>query len=676
MRKVGFNFVIVAATILLFAVVGVLVAVSSASLMEREARHTVENVVEATVQRIDRVLSDVETAVANSVWVIQEHLDDADYMYRIVRQLVANNDFIVGSAIAFRENFYAAHGLQFSPYAWKNQQGVIETKQLGTATYRYHEMEWFKVPFASARPRWCEPYFDDGGGEVMMCTFSMPVLDAQKRVVAIVTSDISLANLTRHVAKIRPYADSYAVLSSKEGKPLVPRPAGVDEAQKMVAMSRTTSNGWTMTLNCPMANILDGSRRMVLRMLIFGAIGLALLFGIAWFFMRRLERQEADAARMHSELSIATDIQMGMLNHDFPPFLHAALRPAREVGGDFYDFFEHGDRLYFAIGDVSGKGVPAALITFTAASTFRMAADLELSAGELASRVNSQLAHNNESCMFMTFFVGIYNRRTGMLECCNAGHNPPVLIAADGKASFVEGMRNMAMGAIDGFPYVSERWALKPGERLVLYTDGITEAERIDHEQYGDQRLLDLCERHASDGGEALVASAFEAVREFAGEAEQFDDQTMLELDFNIANSLVVETGVDGKETSTEGMQKVAAFVEENLGRSGCSADVLAKMMIATDEIVANVFSYSNSPDLRVDFSCEGHPAVVRLVFSDSGKPYNPLEHSDPDINASLEDRPIGGLGILIVKNLADEVRYCREDNRNILSITCSLVKL
>lgn len=663
MKKRYLNFAIIITTTFLFLLVGLIVANSTARMMENEVRKTVRTIVDATVERIDGMMSDVETAVGNSVWIVNEHMGEPDYMYRVTRQLVVNNNFIVGSAIAFRENFFAAKGLWFSPYSWQDREGKIESKQLGSETYRYHEMEWYRVASETVKPHWSEPYFDKGGGEVMMCTYSKPVVDAAGKVVAVITSDVSLERLRRHVETIHPYTNSYAVLVSAKGSPLAcGRSLNDLTREAMVAMSGKARNGWEITLNCPVANIISDSRRLVSRIMLFSVLGLSLIFALAWFFTKRLELQEQETSRIRSELSIGAEIQMGMLNRHFPPFLHAALKPAREVGGDFYDFFENGDRLYFAVGDVSGKGVPSALITFAASSAFRFAAGIGLSACELTSRMNLLLARHNEKSMFMTFFVGVFDRRTGMLEWCNAGHNPPVLVAADGSAEFLKVKRNVVLGALENFPYKSETRAFLPGERLVLYSDGITEAETTDHGQYGNERMCRFCQDHAGSPAGDFVSDLFASVETFAGAAEQFDDQTVLVLDFNASSSLTVET-------KPENMTQIAAFVEENLLRSGCPPSVLPKMMVATDEIAGNVISYSGSPDIRLDFACEGRPAILRLSFIDHGKPWNPLEHADPDTTLAAEDRPIGGLGIMIVKKLATHVDYRREDGQNIFSL-------
>ena len=663
MKKKYLNLSIIVTTTILFLLVGWFVARSTAQMMEDEVRKTVRTIVDATVERIDGMMSDVETAVGNSVWIVNEHIGDPDYMYRITQQLVLNNHFIVGSAIAFPENFFAAKGLRFSPYSWQNQDGKVLSKQLGTDDYRYHEMEWYKVASDTMKPHWSEPYYDKGGGEVMMCTYSKPVIGPDGKMKAVITSDVSLERLTRHVETIHPYPNSYATLVSAKGSPLADgKPKGTPLKESMVGIVGKADNGWVITLNCPVTNIIADSRRLVSRIMVFSAVGLGLIFALAWFFTKRLEKQEQETSRIRSELAIGAEIQMGMLDRHFPPFLHAALKPAREVGGDFYDFFEKGDRLYFAVGDVSGKGVPSALITFAASSAFRFAADLGLSVCELTSRMNGLLARHNEKSMFMTFFVGVFDRRTGTLDWCNAGHNPPVLVAADGTAEFLKVKRNIVLGAMEDFPYRAETRVFQPGERLVLYSDGITEAETIDHQQYGNERMCRFCSEHAGSPAGDFVSDLFASVDDFAGAAEQFDDQTALVLDFNASSSLVVEA-------KPENMAKIAAFVEENLLRSGCPASMLPKMMVATDEIAGNVISYSGSPEVRLDFACEGRPASMRLSFIDHGKPWNPLEHADPDTTLAAEDRPIGGLGIMIVKKLATRVDYRREDGQNIFSL-------
>ena len=228
------NFAVVAVTATIFLAIAAFVAFSTSKMMENEARSTVENVVKATVGRIDRQMASVESAVENSAWIVGERLADPDYMFRITGELVQNNPFIVGSTIAFEPNFFPSKGYYYSAFSYKDGNGEIKRVQQGGETFKYHGMDWYRIPKESRKSSWCEPYFDAGGAEIMMCTYSVPLMRRDGTVYAVLTADVSLEDLTRHVSAIRPYPDSYAVLFSQEGKPLVAAPADAATASDTV----------------------------------------------------------------------------------------------------------------------------------------------------------------------------------------------------------------------------------------------------------------------------------------------------------------------------------------------------------------------------------------------------------------------------------------------------------
>ena len=217
-----------------------------------------------------------------------------------------------------------------------------------------------------------------------------------------------------------------------------------------------------------------------------------------------------------------------MLNRRIPPYLGAVLRPAREVGGDFYDFQEKDGVLYFAIGDASGKSIPAALFAFLAGAGFRLSADMGLPPDEIVARINALLCKDNDTCMFVTLFVGRLELATGKLEFCNAGHPPLVVVGPDGKAMLLTEKRNMAAGAVEGFRYKGETAEFAPGTRLLVYTDGVTEAERKDHAQYGEARLLAFVSSHAGEAPSEMLGDRMAELDGFSAGAEQSDDITAL----------------------------------------------------------------------------------------------------------------------------------------------------
>ena len=527
------TFNIVAAVVVLFAVIAVFVAKSTSSLMVNQAEKTVQSVVKATTGQIDRLMTGVEAAVANQKWVISEHLDDPDYMYKITRELVENNEYIVGSTVAFAPNYFPKKGFYWAPYTCDAGGGKLKDMQLGNDENRYHEQGWYVDAVKAGKAIWSEPYFDEGGAKIDMSTYSMPIRDSHKNICAIFTADLSLEQLKEHVAAICPFPNSYAVMSSAEGKTLVAppkdRPSG-DGDGKTITIRDKADNGWTVEVVCPTEEILRGAQQLLVRIVIFSALGLLMIFVVSWIYSSRLQRSIALRERMAGELNTAKKIQADILPKDFTSNVYATLRPAREVGGDLYDFVKKGEKIYFIIGDASGKGVPAALFSFMAGTVFRMACSMGLDAGEIVGRINQALAHNNEMSMFVTAFVGVLDLATGDLEFGCAGHNPPVILAPDGTARFLPVRRGPPTGAVEGKFFELQKAKVERGSQILVYTDGVTEAERADHAQFGDERLLKYASGCVGCGVREVVNGLLRQVDAFVAGAEQSDDITIMSI--------------------------------------------------------------------------------------------------------------------------------------------------
>ena len=308
------NIPVVVVTAALFVAIASFVAFSTSRMMEEEARNTVENVVKATVGHIDGLMASVESAVKNSAWIVAEHLDDPDYMFKITGELVQNNPLVVGSTIAFEPNLFPAKGYYYSAFSCRDGNGGIRRIQQGGEDFKYHGMDWYRIPKETKTASWCEPYFDKGGAEMMMCTYSLPLTDKDGKVYAVLTADVSLEDLTREVAAIEPYPNSYAVLISQRGSPIVAAPEDADALNDTVKILERARNGWTMELICPLSNILQGSRTLVGRIALFSVVGLGLIFFVSWSFSARLQRVTAANERLGNELSIARTIQSSVLN--------------------------------------------------------------------------------------------------------------------------------------------------------------------------------------------------------------------------------------------------------------------------------------------------------------------------------------------------------------------------
>ncbi len=243
-----------------------------------------------------------------------------------------------------------------------------------------------------------------------------------------------------------------------------------------------------------------------------------------------------DKQRIEESLRLAHDIQMGMLPRSFPerPGLRtfARLLPARSVGGDLYDVVDLGDRVFFLVGDVSGKGVPAALFMAVTRTLLRASVEIERTPAAVLARVNRELSRDNERSMFVTAFVGCLELASGELQFSNAGHNPPYRVDRDGGITEVQDAHGMAMGILEEFPYTTGSLKLDAGDGLFLFTDGVVEALNRPGEQFGSERLMAYLTASAQSPPEAVVRGVLASVSAFVGDAPQFDDITVLSLRF------------------------------------------------------------------------------------------------------------------------------------------------
>lgn len=380
-------------------------------------------------------------------------------------------------------------------------------------------------------------------------------------------------------------------------------------------------------------------------------------------------------ARIESELTLATDIQANMLPRIFPPFpdhtefdIYATMNPAREVGGDFYDFFMIDDsHIAFVIADVSGKGVPAALFMVTAKTLIKDHAQLGLPPAEVFTRVNSILCEGNDAGLFVTAWMGVLDIQSGNLTYVNAGHNPP-LLCSEGKYSFLRSKPGFVLAGMDSIHYRQAALQMMPNDKIYLYTDGVTEATNTSYELYGDERLLSFLNAHSDSSGKTLLTAIRNDINSFAGDAEQFDDITMLHLEYKgTVDNGVLEKTFPAKD---EYMSELLDFVAAELKKAEAPQKTLMQISVAVEEIFVNVAHYAypeRTGNVKLELLLKAN--YVQLCFKDRGIPFNPLTRENPDITLSAEERDIGGLGILIVKKTMDSVVYQYKDGMNILTI-------
>ena len=299
-------FGIFAAIIVLFAALAALVARRTSVMMTEGAGRTVKSVVRETTSRINQQLLAVETVTRNFAWVVGEQVENPDRAFQITRKLVENNEFIVGSAVAFEPGFYKEKGRLYAPYSCVSTNGQLESFPL---PYDYSVQEWYRKAKESKTACWCEPYFDEGGGGVMMCTFSVPLTNGTGQVYAVLTADVPLSDMTEYISSICPYPQSYAVMTSCAGKYLVGPPQGrtLERDESSIAIREKTDNGWVVAIVCPMENILEETRRLVTFVVLFAVLGLLIIIPISWIHIMRLQRESVVREWVANKLDAAVN---------------------------------------------------------------------------------------------------------------------------------------------------------------------------------------------------------------------------------------------------------------------------------------------------------------------------------------------------------------------------------
>ena len=399
-------------------------------------------------------------------------------------------------------------------------------------------------------------------------------------------------------------------------------------------------------------------------------------------YMNDLKETTAQKASIERDLLIANRIQMGMLpkipakDERDDMLLYASLTPAKEVGGDLFDFHVRDEKLFFCIGDVSGKGVPASLFMAVTCSLFRNVSDRESMPDRIVASMNETIAEMNDSNMFVTLFVGVLDLPTGLLRYCNAGHEAPVLVGAGVGRMACDA--NVPVGLMSSWKFTMQETHIFTGTTIFLYTDGLTEAEDADYALFRRDRVLQVAAQALASQQYAphqLIGQMTDAVHQFVGEAEQSDDLTMMaiqytrqEPDVTYRKSIVLPNDI--KE-----QPRLSEFVEEVCQTVGFSTNLTMKISLAIEEAVVNVMLYAYPTGTRGDISIEAVASDVRLKFTviDSGKPFDPTTKDAPDVTLPYDERPVGGLGIHLVRTLMDSINYERVDGHNVLTVTKKL---
>ncbi|MDI9571378.1 MAG: SpoIIE family protein phosphatase [Pseudomonadota bacterium] len=592
-----------------------------------------EAVTLATVSKIEVILGGVEKVPSYLARNLQGGKPTLPVLRKWIVDLLQTSPEIYGSAVAYEPHAFNVGRRYFAPYVCRGKDGGLTPSFLGNEEYQYFYWDWYQIPRELGKPVWSEPYFDEGAGNVMMSTYSVPFHTYRGEVrtfTGIVTADISLEWLKEIIERLTPHQAGYSFLISRNGvfvshprKEFIMREsifsiaeANGDADLREIGRRMTQGGkgfvkirknfagqpawmyyaplptlGWSVGVVFTEEKLFAGIDRLRAVILGIGAAGFLALLVVIFAISRTITkplRVLADKAgeiakgnlevevpaigshdevealshsfqnmqvalkeyignlaattaakeRIESELKIARTIQMSFLPKRFPPFpekkefdIFAALEPAKEVGGDLYDFFLiDDDHVFFSIGDVSGKGVPAALFMAVTKTLIKGIAGHSVLPSQVLEQVNRELCKDNDSSMFVTVCCGLLNFKTGELLFSNAGHNLPVMLPAGGGSAWLESPPGFLLGIMEDARYETLRLALNPGDTLFLYTDGVTEAMNEREEFFSDAALLRTLDACPGGDPEKLVKCVFGAVKAFAGAEPQSDDITVLAL--------------------------------------------------------------------------------------------------------------------------------------------------
>ena len=392
-------------------------------------------------------------------------------------------------------------------------------------------------------------------------------------------------------------------------------------------------------------------------------------------YIEELKKTTALKASLDSELQVAKNIQMSMLPKIYPPYpdrddieIFGQLDSAKEVGGDLFDFFIRDEKLFFCIGDVSGKGVPASLVMAVTRAQFRTVAAHEAMPDRIISELNEAMAEGNDSNMFVTLFVGALDLPTGRMRYSNAGHDAPILIGSG--AGLLPCDANIPVGVMPGWKFTAQEANIDPGTTIFLYTDGLTEAENIDHKQFQEKRIFEVINKTQNEP-KMLIEAMTDAVHDFVGDAEQSDDLTMLALQYNHMQANIKYQRSLTLPNDVQAVPKLAEFVDIVCETVGFDMGTAMKMNLAIEEAVVNVMNYAYPAGVKgtVNIDAKASAEWVKFIISDSGAPFDPTAKAEVDTTLSAEERGIGGLGIHLIRQIMDSINYEREDGRNVLTL-------
>ncbi len=633
----------------------------------RATRHVQENIdleMQLAQEKLRFVLYDAYDVAIRLEGFIEDEMRQPDDLLEETKAIVNHYPQFYTSYVAFPEYRYPEKGKWCSPCSYRVRDSIFTTI-FGDERHDYFTREWYQGALDSGDEGfWSHPYHDEDFDETIF-TYSEDMRDKQGNLICVIASDFSLSWLQQLLDRCKPFDEAVFVLYSSDGEELAVsgQQSAISNQQSAVSLN---SGNWLLSrktlepinidlvMAVPRSFVWAGIRWGIWLPFVVLVLGI-IIVGV---LIRRLLRDREESAKLEllqRDMQIAHDIQMGILKGergkvkgemDGDAEIYAELIPMREVGGDLYDFHREGDNLWFIIGDVSGKGVPAAMFMSATVNLFRAAGRRLDSPKAIMEEMNFVLSDNNPSLTFVTAFIGRLHIPSGQLLYCNAGHCEPIIANANAKSLNCE--PNIPLGYNGNYSFVEQGCVLGEGETLVLYTDGVTEARNADRKMLGKQRWSEM----VAQGGDLM-----DAVKAFIGNAEPNDDITLM----TIRKQTAVQPFVLRVPARDDQWPMLRRTIQESCMCAGLDKRTLKKLIVAAEEAVANVMHYSGATEIELAVSCQ-HSAFS-MQLTDNGQPFDPTAYETKA--DAVAERQIGGMGISLIRQIVDQMHYQRIGDTN-----------
>jgi len=701
-------------------------------LLEEELERHSE--LELTMKAIitKKIIEESERILKSHIMELKNDLEYPDSMFSVVARIAKYSPQLKGCGIAFDPGYYKSKGKLFEPYALKTDSGIL-CLQIAGKNFDYTKDGFYKDIQEKKANSWVGPY-NDKYLKKRLISYAVPIYEFTGDTIAVFGIDIDTDNLGDTLNYRHLYPSSFDFLLTEQGE-LIAGPTQPGLQEELEALVRIINDStvtreesysgkttmidvnikgragylfyasmkeqprWQIAVVCYDDEVYGPLFWLRLRLLLLSLLAMGILLYMVFRFAqgeKELHRRTLEQERTNGELRIASSIQQALLPSEELSLkdvkdicVEGRLIPAKAVGGDLYNAFVRDGKLFFCIGDVSGKGVPSALIMAITQALFRNIASTESSPDQIMNRLNQTACRNNKTNIFVTLFVGVLDLPTGHLRYCNAGHELPIIIEkltservtkSDANnpstrqlisSSILEAVPNLPVGLFEDFNYQMQTIAMKPGTTLFLYTDGLTEARNAKGKLFGKERVMKMVAQSDTTEPKQLVEAAIRRWHQFIGTTEQSDDMTLLALRYTpLEERDIMGEGITLHNDVKE-VEALGVFVRQVAESLAIDKSLMSKLRLAVEEAVVNVMEYAYPSGKRGDVNIRAtfDGQRLRFIITDSGISFNPTTVSAADTTLSAEERPIGGLGILLVRELMDSINYERIDGKNVLTL-------